>query len=354
MAQDAISEHVFLDTQVFVQFGFKYASTPFKSLAGLVTRGRLKLLVTDIVVREVEAQIVKAVGEAAASHRRFSKEAAVLGGSTLDAIRSKVDKLDEGAAVANIKENFHNFLAGLKAVTLATSDAPLQGIVDDYFAGNAPFGTGDKKAEFPDAINVKVLADWGDSEGAHVLVVSGDNGVREACGQMEFLIAKATIQEMLNYVADDDKKLAAFVRAEVNERESEITTQVIDDFPDRFFFLIDEDGDAQVTVEKALLVDVEILEMGDREGIVEASYHVDYEASVSYADPDLTSYDSETGESFSWGTRRATVHRATFARVEIGVLFDGLDPDSFELNYVSMTVPGDSFGIPVYDPRDDK
>jgi hypothetical protein len=60
--------------------------------------------------------------------------------------------------------------------------------MDDYFAGKPPFGTGDKKAEFPDAITVKVLADWAKSEGAQILVVSGDKGVCEARGPVESLI----------------------------------------------------------------------------------------------------------------------------------------------------------------------
>jgi hypothetical protein len=354
MADDAISEHVFLDTEVFVRFGFKYSSTPFKALIDLIGNGRLKLVITDIVVREVEARIEKAVSEAAAAHKRFSKEARVLGSSTLDGIPSKVEKVDEEAVAKNLKENFHKFLADNKAITIATNEVALDDVMDDYFAGKAPFDTADKKAEFPDAITVKALADWGESEGAQILVVSGDKGVGAACEPVEWLIENETVQEMLNDVANDNEKLANFIRAQVQDREEEITKQVIEEFEDRYFFVADENGDADVTVEKATLVEVDILKTGDKEATVEVSYRIEYEANMSYDDPDMTSYDSETGETFSWGTREDTVHRTTFARAEVGVLFEGLDADSFDINYVTVTVPSDSFAVPLYDPRDDK
>jgi len=72
--------------------------------------------------------------------------------------------------------------------SIKSHEISLDDLMDDYFAGKPPFGKGDKKAEFPDAITVKVLADWAKSEGAQILVVSGDKGVCEARGPVESLI----------------------------------------------------------------------------------------------------------------------------------------------------------------------
>lgn len=354
MADDAISEHVFLDTEVFVRFGFKYSSTPFKALADLIARGRLKLVITDIVIREVEARIHKAVSDAAAVHKRFSKDARVLGSSNLDGVADKIERFDEAAVATNVKENFHKFLADNKAITIATMDVSLDEVLDDYFTGKPPFDTADKKAEFPDAITVKALVDWGDAEGAEILVVSGDHGVRSACAPVDYLHENDTVQAMLDHVANDDKRRADFIRQQIEKHQEEIKRQVIEGFQDRYFFVIDENGDAEVTVENAALGDVEILEIGDDEATVEVSFKIDYEADVSYDDPDMMSYDSETGQTFSWATREDTVHRRAFVRAEVGVIFDGLDPDNFDINYITVTDPADSFGVPLYDPRDDK
>jgi hypothetical protein len=354
MAKDAISEHVFLDTEVFVRFGFKYSSTPFKALTDLIKKGRLKLVITDIVIREVEAQIDKAVADAATAHKRFSKDARVLGRSTLDGIPSKIETFDREAVAKNLKETFRRFLADTAAIEISTSEVALDEVMNDYFAGNAPFDSGDKKSEFPDAITVKALVDWGDAESAQILVVSGDQGVRDACAPVEYLHENATMQGMLDRVADDDAKLAQFLRDQVEKRVDEIRKQVIEGFEDRYFFTIDENGEAEVKVEETTLEEVDILEVGDEEATVEVLFWIKYEADISYNDPDMTSYDSETGQSFSWGTRENTVHRQAYARAEVGVIFDGLDPDYFEINYITVTEPEDSFGVPVYDPRDDK
>lgn len=354
MASDAISEHLFLDAEVFVRFGFKYTSTPFKVLVGLIAKGRLKLVITDIVIREVEAQIDKAVAAAATAQRQFSKNARVLGSSTLDGVPGKIEKFDRARVAGNLKENFYRFLNDNKATTIASNEVSLDKIMDDYFADRPPFHAGNKKAEFPDAISVRALGDWGDAESVTIMVVSGDCGVRDACAPVDCLLEKETVQEMLDHVADDDAKLANFIRQQVEKHGDEIEKQVIDGFKDRFFFVIGENGEAEVDVEDARLTAVDILEVGDMDAMVEVSFSVDYEAIVSYDDPDMMSYDSETSQAFSWGTREDTVHRKTLVRAEVGVTFDGLDPWCFEVTYVTVTEPADSFGVPLYDPRDDK
>jgi hypothetical protein len=355
MADDAISEHVFLDTEVFVHFGFQYASTPFKALSDLIAKGRLKLVITDVVIREVEARIEKAVHDATGAHKRFSKEEGrVLRGVTLEGIAAKVQKFDEAAVVKNLKENFYKFLEDHNAVTIETKQVSLDEVMDDYFATKPPFGTGDKKSEFPDAFTVKALVDWGDSESAEILVVSGDNGVRDACGTIDYLHPSQTMEGMLDDVADDDDKLAEFIRAEIGKHDEEIKKKVIGEFEDRYFFVIDENGDAEVSVQKAKLDEVEILEVGEKEATVQVRYHLEYEADVSYDDPDMMSYDSETGQTFSWGTKEDTVYRQAYALADVQVSFEGLDPDWFEIDDVTVTEPSDSMGVELYDPRDDK
>jgi hypothetical protein len=353
MAGDAISEHVFLDTQVFVQFGFKYSSTAFKSLIDLVGKGRLKLITTPIVIGEVEAQIEKAVRAAGAAHKRFAKEARVLGSCPIGEVAGKIEKFDEEAAVSALKESFHRFLSDNKAETADLQEISVDDLIGDYFKLNPPSNSGDKKAEFPDAITVKALASWAENAEAQLLVVGGDKGVIAACAPIDLLIGIESLQKMLDHVADDDKKVADFIRKQVNERAEDIGEQVGEGFEDRFLFLLDETGgEAEVTVQKASLTDVKILEVADKEATVEVSFLLEYEADTSYDDPDMTAYDSETGTSWSWRKEHATVNRETIARAEVGVLFEGLDADEFDINYLTVTVPADSFGITLHDPRD--
>ena len=351
---EAISQHVFLDAEVFVRFGFKYSSAPFKALTDLISKDRLNLVITDVVVREVDAQIEKAVCAAWAKHKRFLKDAQVLRSSTLEEIASKLEKFDKDAVIGNLKDNFRKFLTDNNARIVPTNEVALDDVMDDYFAGIPPFDTDNKKAEFPDAITVKALSDWADSTGAQVLVVSGDKGVCEACKPVASLIDNESVPAMLDNVSNDDRRLAEFIRTQVQDSREEIAAHVIIEFEDRYFFVLDENGDADVTVRNATLSDVDILNVKGNEATVEVLYVIEYEAEVTYDDPDMVHYDSETRESVSWGTIDATVRRDTYARADVGVVFEGLEPDQFRVNYITVTEPNDSFGVPLYDPRDDK
>jgi hypothetical protein len=68
----------------------------------------------------------------------------------------------------------------------------------------------------------------------------------------------------------------------------------------------------------------------------------------------MMSYDSETGQTFSWGRKEDTVYRQAYALADVQVSFDGLDSAWFEIDDVTVTEPSDSMGVELYDPRDDK
>lgn len=155
---DGPTEHVFLDTEVFVRFGFQYLSTALKIVAHLIKLGRLTLVITDIVTREVEAQIDKAIRAAHNAQKKFSQEdGRILGSSGIKEVADKIVWFDKKAAVEDLHERFHKFLADNKAIVIKTADVPVSEILDDYFNGNHPVGSGEPKPEFPDAINVKAL-----------------------------------------------------------------------------------------------------------------------------------------------------------------------------------------------------
>ena len=163
------------------------------------------------------------------------------------------------------------------------------------------------------------------------------------------------LEKLLDRVADDDKKLADFIRAQAIAHIDEIKAEAVKEYEGLWFYLKDEDGEAQVTVDEARFEgEVEVLELGDGEATVVVSFLLEYTAEASFADPDMQSYDSETGETFSWGTKEETVHRRGRARVELSVWFEGLDPGSVQIKNVRLVEPSESVGIDVYDPRDFK
>src|SRR5436190_11530678 len=112
---DGPTEHVFLDTEVFVLFGFQYSSTALKVVAHLIKIGRLTLVITDVVIREVEAQIDKGIRAAYNAQKKFSQEGGrILGSSGIKEVADKIVWFDKTAAVNDLHERFHKFLTDNK------------------------------------------------------------------------------------------------------------------------------------------------------------------------------------------------------------------------------------------------
>lgn len=353
---EGISEYVFLDTEVFIRFWFQYDSTPLKSLVELISKDRLKLVVTNIVVREVEANISKAVRSAYNAHKKFtSAEGRALVGSAVAGVADKVKWFKRDEVIADLQKQFRKFLDDNGAIVVETDAVSIDEIMDDYFGGEPPFGE-NPKPEFPDAITVKALAEWADDEETHVIVVSGDDGVFSACTKIDRLHPVSEIEEVLDHVASDDEKLAEFIREQVKAHEEDVRKLVIHEFENMYFYVVDENGDAEVTVTEADFDDeVEILEIGNEEATVDVNYTFTYSAEATYDDPDMVSYDSETGTSMSWGSATKTVDgREAWVRADVTVAFKGLDLTQFKVESASITEPRRSIGVRIYDPRDEK
>jgi hypothetical protein len=345
--------HVFLDTQVYIRFNFQYESTTFKALKDLIAKDLVKLVITNIVVREVEANIDRSVRHAFNSQKKFIKEARSLAGSGIAGVAQKIQAFDRDEVIKDLVKQFNDFLAEVDADIVETDDVSIDELMDDYFAGAPPFGGGQPKAEFPDAINVIALDEWAETEGVDIIAVSGDQAMRDACAGTDHVEALSEMKELLDKLATANEVLSEFIKDQVKAHEANIRKLVISAFEDKYFYLTDENGDAEVTVQTAEPDDeVDILELEEEEAVVEMTYTLAYQADATYDDPDSQSYDSETGNVYSWGSRETTVNRDAWARAEVRVRFKGIDPDEFGIDSVEVPEPGDSIGIQLEeDPR---
>lgn len=92
-------------------------------------------------------------------------------------------------------------------------------------------------------------------------MVSGDNGVRKACDEAGCLLPHETVEEMLDTIASDQETMAEFVRDQVEAHDDEVKKQAGAQFEDRYFYVEDENDDAEVEVTDATLEEVEILDV---------------------------------------------------------------------------------------------
>lgn len=154
-------------------------------LKNYVDDGIIKVVLSNIVVRESKKHLAKQVNKACGIARKLRAE--VLQESTEYLINyvglSRLLEIskDKDALIQKSEELFDNFLTDINAEILGIDLINLESIIDDYFEINPPFEDGEKKRkEFPDAfIANQIRKRFGKAE--DVAIVSNDNGFKKAC-----------------------------------------------------------------------------------------------------------------------------------------------------------------------------
>ncbi|WP_263359619.1 PIN domain-containing protein [Acidicapsa ligni] len=349
MAGNPVTDAVHLDTQFFVSSAFSFNSNKIESLKRHFASGRLRLILTDITIAEVHARIRKTVAEELLLHRQFVNQVKALHNSSLQPITSLLVKAKDDEVAADLSHQFDTFLHENGATTIYATKLSAEDVFKKYFSAEPPFGTAEnKRHEFPDAFVVEALAGWTEGENSDLLVVTDDKLFGEACASSEAaerLHIKKTLTDLLNHVASDDE-FAEYLRAEVMKHMAEIEKQATEEFEGYFFWVEDENGEAEVHVTQITHDgDVEILEIDEDEALFEMSFEVKFTAKLSYDDSATASYDREDGSLIYVEHRRESVDREASLTAEVRVQFDREAKTGVDHIEVSVVDPSDGFGI---------
>lgn len=178
--------YVTIDTNILdaANFDFSEKST-LQLLVNYVKKGKVKVVLSNIVVKEAEKHIAQRGVTVCSLMRKLRA----------DALKTATDYqikqlglghiLDLSIDKAEISQKsidlLHKYIADLDAEILDTSKIDLDAIIDDYFEIRAPFQTGEKKRkEFPDAFIANQIRErFGQEE--MVAIISDDKGFKEAC-----------------------------------------------------------------------------------------------------------------------------------------------------------------------------
>lgn len=179
---------VTIDTNILdaAKYDLSEGST-LQLLKNYVNEGIIKVVLSNIVVRESKKHLAKQVKKVCGIARKLRTE--VLQESTEHLINYiGLNRLleiwkDKDTLIEKSEELFDNFIREINAEILGTDLINLDGIIDDYFEINPPFEEGEKKRkEFPDAfIADQIRKRFGETE--DVAIVSNDNGFKRACQQ---------------------------------------------------------------------------------------------------------------------------------------------------------------------------
>jgi PIN domain len=339
-------ECVFIDTQVFVSTGFGYTSKSFQALRKHLESRRLRLVLTDITVNEVHAQIEHHVAKEMIAHRTFANAARALFNCSIPEIKTALQKLDAAVVTKNLCDQFDAFLAESHASVINTSELKVGDALKKYFAGTPPFGPAEnKRYEFPDAFAIEALIQWAYECECVLFVVSGDKLFREACEKQKFpLIPKETLNDLLDHIASDNEQFAAILRRETMNRIFDIEKAAKHEFEDRFYWVDDHEGDAEVSViDLTPAPEPLIIEMDVDSATLHLDFTATYSAHLSYVDSSTSLYSK--GKLVYGDEKEETVRREHGLTAEIFVTYKRMDPDTFEIENIWLIDPSDGFGI---------
>lgn len=330
------TRNVFLDTEAFRSASFNYTSTPFRRLEELARADEIRVFITDITLKEVKARINEEVAKAVNAQKSFEQKAYIIRNCRAKSIRVRLEPLDPDKVQKELLRQLERFLKEAKVVVLSTDRVKVADVFERYFAMEPPFGPDRKKNEFPDAFAAAAVRNWCTKEKQEIYVVSADPDMRAVCGDGT-LHSVEKLSEFLDLVASHNEGLVAFVKEQIPNIQGDIIDGIKRQFEGLGFVLPDHDGDVEdVDVLEVTLSEMDILEAADDEATLQTEAEVTFEAELSYGDEGTAIYDSEDKTVFYVNHVRETVQRTEHIPVEISVLYEHRDPDSFEINEVSI------------------
>jgi hypothetical protein len=315
-------KHIFLDTEVFRRENLAFDSVRFQRLADLVQEGEVEIYVTDVVEDEVRRAVVEQVriGMQALRQEPIRRALNVIAGGGVPKLKDLLKEIDEGEIAKTLLKEFDELLDSLDATVVSTDGVPTKEIRERYFRVTPPFGhRAEKKHEFPDAISVIAIQAWAAVQTDAVVVVSGDKGIAAAVKEMSGVSHAVELRDVIDFVLrrmaiveDPDALLKA--------KQAELQDRVKQQFEDLGFYVDGEWGEVvEVTVRS---VDLGTAYLGDRKGDVitlEFEAEIKYSAELSFADPGQTAYDSETGDTYVFGSVSETVRDTTWVEGTVDI-----------------------------------
>lgn len=349
--------NVFVDSSVFIGKNYRYEHPSFLALKDAILAGRANLLITDITIEEVKAHIGDDITKASQALKKVRgavkilRNIAVLGESAI------FDDIDGASLFEQLTKQFEQFLTDAKAITVPISEANTRFVFDCYFKSAAPFGTGKKKREFPDAFALSAVSEWADSEQKDVCVVTQDsdmNGIEES---FQHLSVIGSLEEFLGKVTSYFEELAPLAQQLLEDNLTEISDMLEEQFRRLGFVLADQDGDvneARVTDVgdiSAYLISLTPDSNGEpAEAHFELIATIAYEADVSYDNLDTAIYDSEDKVVMPWEVVERTVEGSEIVQADLKLRFNTAEPHNMAIEELDLHTPRD---VPVTIEEDD-
>lgn len=339
---------VFVDTQSFVKAGLDFRSRTIQAFAQACGNGDLNHVTSTVVVREIRNKIEDHIHDALNKVQDFRRKAKILEGSKDPVIAGLFAEFEANDIERQALEVFNAFIddANTNVVDLKNVDA--NEVFRRYFEHEAPFHTGKKKDEFPDAFSL-LAVEASLEKGEDCYVVSEDGDLKEFCAVNKRFILVETLSKLLDIYNSHGNERTEFVKQYIASNVERIKQSITD--------LVDKaDFDNGSTWEDAEVIDHDVLAVDDFEPDI---IHIDddycvisFETIVHYTvqveGPDFVNgtYDRESGRVFTFDNTVREDRGELELKVEIELDFEVTD-GAFVVTDMRITAPQLHSGVEV-------
>lgn len=196
---------IFLDTEVFDKHARDLSCASLRRLIRLAQSPEIELYLTSVNEQEIRSHLDRDAREAFKSLRNYRRASKLVKRVLPD---PDFTSEDEDPYREQVQSEFNDFIDQARIKVISVNKVPPERIFKTYFAGVAPFATGDKKAEFPDAFAIEAIKIWSRHRKAQIFVVSGDKDWKASFKGHSKICVKACIDELLEDLLNEEKVAA--------------------------------------------------------------------------------------------------------------------------------------------------
>jgi hypothetical protein len=275
--------YVFLDTQVFEKNQYDLHSKDFQKLVSLVRLGKIKLVTTDVTMREINSHLAQRVVQAETLLKKFQRELLPLKRTKNKLLAPLLREYRSKDFFASLEAEVKHFFDRCNVEVIPISEHDLQDVLDLHFAKKPPFNNPKKKGEFPDAFVMLALKEWSHSFFKQTVhVVSGDSDWKAICQTVEEFKHWDLLPELLTVFPD--AKLASAIERGFEEHKKFVCDMIGIKFQNLNFYLDQASGEIsniqvkQVRIERVFVVEADT----NNKGRIDVECHVSFSCDAKY------------------------------------------------------------------------
>jgi hypothetical protein len=335
------TKFVFLDTQTLRRFRCDFTGAKLAKLAEFAKKGQLRILVTEVTVREIKAQLDELLSEAQSA---LIKHAGIL--KPLGASFTVDPRVDGPAAKAALEATIEKFFKDVNSVNVPLI-SDLKGVLDDYFSSQPPFSA-KKKSEFPDAIAIASIRAWCAQNRAAAYIVSEDSDLQSCCSEsgplysaksIEDIISQATVSQALHDALEKALRTSEYLSIELADKIMNLEVEVSRSYSHE----VEIKHVSVENIHSITIIGLNVLDQDGQTFTCEPEVEVEIDVSVDVEFPSRWHEEYEP-------PRRHVLSKARteYFYPEIVVRFD---PDTGELEFESIYLSSRSLRIDLDDFR---